>query len=115
VGAGQAKVVIDGQDQGANGQVVCSAAAGTVNVAIGQAGSGYTVVMTDANPPEVHSVALGNVKGVGLAYQQGMSQGNAEATKTGNTYKVTGNASGLDTSQGMQMVTKPFEIDATCP
>jgi lipoprotein LpqH len=115
VGAGQAKVTIDGQDQNASGQVVCTSAAGTLNIAIGQAGSGYTVVMTDSNTPDVHSVALGNAKGVALAYQQGMGQGNAEATKTGNAYKITGNVTGMDTTQGMQMVTKPFEIDVTCP
>jgi ipoprotein LpqH len=114
-GASQAKVVIDGQDQNATGQVVCTKAAGNVNIAIGQAGSGYTVVVTDANPAEVHSVALGSLKGVALAYQQGISQGDAEATKTGNAFQITGSATGMDSSQGMQMVTKPFEIDVTCP
>mgnify|MGYP001551097788 CR=1 FL=1 len=56
---------------------------------------------------------LGNVNGVTLQYAQG-GQGNASATKDGNTYKVTGNATGVDMANPMQQVNKPFEIDATC-
>jgi ipoprotein LpqH len=43
-----------------------------------------------------------------------MGQGSAVATKNGNSYKITGTGTGIDTYAGMQLVTKPFEIDVTC-
>jgi lipoprotein LpqH len=108
-------VTIDGQDQNVQGSVVCSTMAGTVNIAVGAATTGIAAVLTDANPPQVKSVGLGNVNGVTLGYQSGVNQGNAEATKDGNTYKITGTATGVDMSNPLQPVNKPFEIDATCP
>ena len=114
-GTGQAKVTIDGQDQNIQGQVVCTTMGGNENIAIGEATTGIAAVLSDANPPEVKSVGLGNVNGVTLGYQSGVNQGNAEATKDGNTYKITGTATGVDMSNPLQPVNKPFEIDVTCP
>ena len=71
-------------------------------------------MLTDANPPEVKSVGLGNVNGVTLAYAAGAGQGNASATKNGNSYKITGTATGVDMANPAQPVNKPFEIDVTC-
>jgi ipoprotein LpqH len=115
------KVLIDGHDQSVKGTVACTTAAGTVNIAIGgsTAGAGGTptgigAVLTDANPPVVKSVALGNVNGVSLGV--GGTSGSATATKDGNSYKITGTASGADMSNPMAgPVSKPFEIDVTCP
>lgn len=115
------KVLVDGQDQNVKGSVACTSTAGTVNIAIGGttsgAGSvptGIGAVLTDANPPVVKSVALGNVNGVSLGV--GGTTGKAQATKDGNTYKITGTASGADMSNPMAgPVNKPFEIDVTCP
>jgi ipoprotein LpqH len=113
------KVVIDGKDQNVKGHVVCANAAGSVNIAIGGpagpgAGTGIGAVLTDANPPAVTSVALGNVNGVALGV--GGTTGSAKATKDGNSYKITGTASGADLTNPMAgPVTKPFEIDVTCP
>ncbi len=77
-------------------------------------GTGIGAVLTDANPPVVISVALGNVNGVALGV--GGTTGSAKATKDGNSYKITGTASGADLSNPMAgPVTKPFEIDVTCP
>ena len=94
-------------------------AAGTVNIAIG-GGSGSSgvptgigAVLTDANPPVVKSVALGNVNGVTLGV--GGTSGKADATKDGSKYKVSGTATGVDMANPMQPVNKPFEIDVTCP
>jgi ipoprotein LpqH len=118
--ASNTKVLIDGQDQNVKGQVACATTAGSVNIAIGGptggagAGTGIGAVLTDANPPAVTSVALGNVNGVALGV--GGTTGSAKATKDGNTYKITGTASGADLSNPMAgPVTKPFEIDVTCP
>lgn len=120
-GASNTKVLIDGQDQNVKGQVACTTTAGTVNIAIGGATPGATgaptgigAVLTDASPPVVKSVALGNVNGVSLGV--GGTSGSAKATKDGNSYKITGTASGVDMSNPMAgPVNKPFEIDVTCP
>jgi lipoprotein LpqH len=109
------KVLIDGQDQNVKGHVVCSTTAGAVVIAIGGAATGVGAKLSDGNPPRVQSVGLGNVNGVALGYQSGVGQGNAQATKDGNTYKITGTATGVDMSNPMQPLTKPFEIDVTCP
>ena len=47
------------------------------------------------------SVGLGNVNGVTLAYTSGTGQGNASATKNGNSYKITGTAIGVDMANPM--------------
>jgi lipoprotein LpqH len=120
-GASNTKVLIDGQDQNVKGQVACATTAGSVNIAIGGpsagaagGGTGIGAVLTDANPPAVTSVALGNVNGVALGV--GGSTGSAKATKDGKSYKITGTASGADLSNPLGgPVTKPFEIDVTCP
>jgi ipoprotein LpqH len=114
-GTGQAKVTIDGQDQNVSGTVVCTTMGGNVNLAIGEATTGIAAVLSDASPPEVKSVALGNVNGVTLGYQSGVNQGNAEATKDGQKYTIKGTATGVDMANPLQPVNKPFEIDVTCP
>lgn len=113
-GASNSKVLIDGQDQSITGTVSCLTAGGTVNIAIGGAATGIAAVLSDTNPPEVKSVGLGNVNGVTLGYTPGTGQGNAEATKDGSSYKITGTATGIDMANPMQPVNKPFEIDVTC-
>ena len=119
-GASNTKVLVDGKDQNVKGQVACTTAAGTVNIAIG-GGSGSSgvptgigAVLTDANPPVVKSVALGNVNGVSLGV--GGTTGKANATKDGSTYKISGTASGMDMSNPMAgPVNKSFELDVACP
>ena len=119
-GASNTKVLVDGKDQNVKGQVACTTAAGTVNIAIG-GGSGSSgvptgigAVLTDANPPSVKSVALGNVNGVTLGV--GGTSGKASATKDGSTYKISGTASGVDMSNPMAgPVNKSFELDIACP
>lgn len=114
-GASHTKVLIDGKDQNVSGTISCVTTGGTVNIAIGEQATGIAAVLSDANPPEVTSVALGNVNGVTLGYTAGSGQGKAEATRDGDSYKITGEATGIDTTNPMQVVKKPFEIDVTCP
>jgi ipoprotein LpqH len=113
--AAAAKVTIDGKDQNVSGTVACTSMAGNVNIAVGGASTGIGAVLTDANPPAVKSVGLGNVNGVTLGYTPGTGQGNASATKDGSKYKISGTATGVDMANPMQPVNKPFEIDVTCP
>jgi ipoprotein LpqH len=117
-GASNTKVIVDGKDQNITGTVACTKAAGTVNIAIsggsGGAATGIGAVLSDATPPVVKSVALGNVNGVTLGV--GGTTGKADAKKDGSAYKITGTASGVDMSNPMGgPVNKSFELDVTCP
>lgn len=114
-GAGSAKVTIDGQAQNVQGQVVCATTGGNLNIAIGEAMTGIAAVLS-ADASTVQSVGLGNVNGVTLGYTAGVPGGaSATATKDGNTYKISGTATGVDMANPLQPVTKPFEIEVTCP
>ena len=72
-------------------------------------------MLSDGKSPQVESVGLGNVNGAALGYPAGTGQGNAQATRDGSKYKISGSASGVNISDPMRPVTKPFEIDVTCP
>jgi ipoprotein LpqH len=86
----------------------------TMNIAIGQSGTGIAAVLGGGDSPTVTSVALGNVGGVALAVAPGV--GDATATKDGSTYTIKGNATGADMKNPMAgMVTKPFELVVVCP
>ena len=111
-GAAAPTVTIDGKNQNVTGSVVCTSVSGNTTIAIGGAATGISAVLTGDN--QVKSVGLGNVNGVTLAYAAGSGQGSASATKNGNTYKITGNATGVDMANPTQPVNKPFEIDVTC-
>lgn len=113
-GASTAKVTIDGKPKEMAGQVVCSSMGGNMNIAIGQQGTGVAVVMAE-DASKVSSVGLGNIDGVVLGFQDGAPGGNASATRADKTYTITGTATGVDMANPMQPMTKPFEIEVTCP
>ena len=113
-GSGTTKVTIDGQDQAVEGNVVCAAMGGNVNIAIGEAMTGIAAVVSEGDAPTVSSVALGNVDGVSLGFTQGAG-GEATAEKNGNTYTISGTATGVDMANPMTPVNKPFTIEVTCP
>jgi lipoprotein LpqH len=75
------------------------------------------VDLSDANPPEVKAVHIDTLaaNGMTFAYESGSNQGNANVTKGGNTYTITGTATGGVASDTTQQVSKSFEIDVTCP
>ena len=70
-------------------------------------------MLTDANPPAVKSVRLGNVNGVTLRTRRA-ARATPRRPRTATRYKITGTATGVDMANPMQPVNKPFEIDATC-
>ena len=77
-------------------------------------------MVSNDNPPIVHSVGLGSVNGISLGFSDAApnNQGaNAGAAVSGKSYAIKGTASGIDTSNPQQPkpVTKQFEIDVTCP
>lgn len=110
------KVVIDGQTQQVAGPVSCTQAGGSINIGIGDPTNGIGAVISTANPPVVQAVGLGNLTGVTLGYSAGASnQGNVQATKSGNSYTIKGTATGVNAANPQQALTKPFEMDVTCP
>ena len=92
---------------------------GVITIGIGDATAGVGAVISNDNPPIVHSVGLGNVNGVALGFSDAApNQGsNAGAAVNGKSYAIKGTATGTDMSnpQQPQTVTKPFELDVTCP
>jgi ipoprotein LpqH len=114
--AGGTKVVIDGQNQSVTGQVSCTQVNGNTSIGIGDPTTGIGAVVSSADPPVVQAVGLGNLTGVTLGYSAGApNQGNAQATKSGNSYTIKGTATGATTATPPQTVTKSFEMDVTCP
>lgn len=113
------QVIVDGQQQNITGQVTCTSANGNTNIGIGDATAGIGAVVSDDNPPIVHSVGLGAVNGVTLGFSDAAPNqgGNAGAAVSGKSYAIKGTASGIDMSnpQQPQQVTKSFEMDVTCP
>jgi lipoprotein LpqH len=117
---GSTEVKVEGQDLAAVDlkTVTCVKSGGKINVASGTAGGqgGLGVVMTDASPPTVDSVAL-VVDGNALAVSQmgGMKNGSADVAVDGSTYTITGEAQGADMKNPMAgMITKKFEIKVSC-
>ncbi len=109
---GETKVIIGGQPQNVSGPVVCSTTAGKFSIAVGDMLTGI-IVGLEQDGSAVHNAGLGTVDGVVLSFTEGVPGNSATATKSGNFYKITGTASGVDNA-GNQ-VSKPFEVDVTCP
>ena len=84
-----------------------------VNLAIG-------AVISNDNPPIVHAVGTGQRRrhNPGLfGCRKRSRKGNAGAAVSGKSYQIKGTASGADVSNPQQPkpITKPFELDVTCP
>jgi lipoprotein LpqH len=113
------QVIVDGQGQNVTGQVTCNSANGVTTIGIGDATAGLGAVVSNDNPPIVHSVGLGSVNGVTLGFSDAAPNqaNNAGAAVNGKSYAIKGTASGTDMSNPNQPqpVTKPFEMDVTCP
>ena len=109
---GEAKVSVDGRPQNVSGPVVCATNNGKFSVAIGEAITGV-IVGLEPDASVVHDVGLGTIDGVVLSVTEGVPGISAGATKNGNSYHITGTATGMD-NVGLQ-VSKSFTIDATCP
>lgn len=112
--AAPATVIVDGQALPIRFSATCAKAGGDISISV-DASQGIAVVLTDTNPPQVKAVSLGTINGLTLAYSGGVGHDGAVVTEDGNTFKISGTAAGVDTSHGVQVVKKPFEIDVTCP
>jgi lipoprotein LpqH len=113
------QVIVDGKNQNVSGAVTCTPAGDNINIGIGDAAAGIGAVISNGNPPIVHAVGLGSINGITLGYSdaaQGQG-GDAGAAVNGKSYQIKGTATGADMSnpQEPKQVTKPFELDVTCP
>lgn len=117
---GSTTVTVEGQDLAGLDldTVTCVKAGGKINVASGAIGGqqGLGVVMTDEATPKVESVGLvvdGNA--LAVASMGGASTGSADVSVDGNTYTITGEATGADMANPMAgMISKKFEITVSC-
>ncbi|RUP03222.1 MAG: hypothetical protein EKK34_20295 [Mycobacterium sp.] len=110
--AGETKVIIGGLPQPVSGAVVCETNQGRFSIAIGDMMTGV-IVGLEQDASAVRSAGLGTVDGVVLSFTEGAPGNSAKATKNGNSYQITGTATGVDNAG--QQVSKTFEVDATCP
>ncbi|OBG99823.1 MULTISPECIES: lipoprotein LpqH [unclassified Mycobacterium] len=113
------QVIVDGQNQNVTGQVTCNTANGVLTIGVGDPTAGLGAVLSTDNPPIVHSVGLGSVNGIALGFSDAAPNqaSNAGAAVNGKSYAIKGTATGTDMSNPNQpqQVTKPFEMDVTCP
>lgn len=105
-------VTVGGQALPVSGPVECSTHDGRFSIAIGDVITGV-IVGLEPDGSVVHNAGLGTVNGVVMSFTEGAPGNNATATKNGNTYHISGTASGVDNA-GVQ-VNQPFTVDATCP
>ncbi|MBI3215079.1 MAG: lipoprotein LpqH [Mycobacterium sp.] len=110
--AGAAKVTVGGVAQPATGPVVCSTTEGKFSITVGEPGAGV-VIGLEGDGSAVHHIEFGTVDGVDLRFTEGVPDNTAGAVKDGKHYDITGSATGTDPAGAP--VTKPFEIDVTCP
>ena len=118
--AGGTEVKVDGGDLAGldKNSVTCVKQAGKITVASGAINGqqGLGVVMSDAEPPVVESLGIvvdGNA--LAVSNMMGVKSGSAEVKVDGDTYTITGEATGADIKNPMAgVITKPFTITVTC-
>lgn len=117
---GDATVTIDGKPlEMTSKTVVCNQTGGKVVIGIGDTNvagtAGVGATLTAGDNPQVETVGLGASNGQALGWAKGVPGGDATATKSGNTYTITGNVTGIDMSNPTTPAKKSFEIKVTCP
>ncbi|MDT5218283.1 MAG: ipoprotein LpqH [Mycobacterium sp.] len=112
-------VIVDGKNLNVSGAVTCSPSGENTNIGIGDAANGIGAVVSNGTPPIVHAVGLGSVNGIVLGFSDAAANQatNAGAAVKDKTYAIKGTASGVDMTNPdqPQPVTKPFELNVTCP
>ncbi|MGA5545932.1 lipoprotein LpqH [Mycobacterium sp. NPDC051198] len=117
---GNTQVKVDGADLAGLdlNSVSCVKQGGKINIGSAAIGGqqGLGVVMTDEATPKVESLGL-VFDGSALAVSEamGVKVGSAEVKVDGDTYTITGEASGADMKNPMAgMISKPFTITVSC-
>jgi Mycobacterium 19 kDa lipoprotein antigen/Protein of unknown function (DUF2510) len=115
------KITVNGQDVPVNGSVHCSVQYTGFIIAAGHDRSSIYVQLDSDPPTVVDSVKITDASGAVYyreAHETGLTGGDAQVTKSNETYKITGHLpltkliGGGDDSQGQ---IEPFEIDVVCP
>jgi lipoprotein LpqH len=112
VAPGPASMTVGGQPANLTGPVDCATTDGKFAIVVGDPVTGV-IVGLEPDASAVHNVGIGTFNGAVLAFTEGAPGNEAAATKKGNTYTITGTATG--TNSAHVAVSKPFEIRATCP
>ena len=97
----------------------CPGRENIIDIKIGDPNAGIGATVTQGDNPVVNVVTVGTFDGVSLGYLRGVDPSSkADVTKHGNTYKISGVASGrdlTDVSHPGPVVSKQFDMTATCP
>lgn len=101
-------LTVGGEPVDIRGPVVCKSTYGRSSIAAGNSALRIFVDL-EQDASVVHDVYLGNVDGVEL------SSPGATAIRDGNTYTISGTASGLNDAEPPAPITEPFEVKVTCP
>ncbi|EFG78396.1 lipoprotein LpqH family protein [Mycobacterium parascrofulaceum ATCC BAA-614] len=81
---------------------------------IGSDQDGIAVTTTAGESPTLDSLVLGSFDGIPFGWHTTDTSSRPTVTKSGQTYKIVGTAVGPDPS-GIGTLSKPFELDFTCP
>ncbi|QKT07960.1 lipoprotein LpqH [Gordonia sp. X0973] len=118
---GEASVTLDGKPMDLGSKTVaCTETNGKTVIAIGDttaAGgtAGVGATLSGGDNPQVETVGLGATNGQALGWARGVPGGDANVTKDGKKYTISGTVTGIDTANPMSPSKKSFEIKVTCP
>lgn len=109
-----ATATIDGQPHKVEGPMACTAFDDDdFVISIGTGLQSVKATLSSGDEPTVSSVHLGDLAGYVLVVSGHSNGGEAKVVKDGKKYTITGTAFGMDTVN--TPVTKPFEVELTCP
>jgi lipoprotein LpqH len=108
-------VTIDGNPVPVSGRPFCAEAGGRLSIGGGNGTNSFAAVLNTADGLDVETVGI-VVGGQTVSMAKG-AIGDAEATKDGSTYTISGNGFSVSdiSNPGSGMSTKPFNLVVTCP
>ncbi|MBI5338997.1 MAG: lipoprotein LpqH [Mycolicibacterium rufum] len=111
--AGTAQVTVNGQDVGTTDAVQCTPAGTMMTISTGDAGSGVSAVVSNADALTVRAVGIRDLGGFTGSYNEGLG-GKAAVTMSGRTYDITGTADGFATDNPSFRTSGTFAIRVSC-
>ncbi|ORA45712.1 hypothetical protein BST22_22885 [Mycolicibacterium chubuense] len=111
--AGTAQVTVNGQDVGTTEAVQCTPAGTMTTISTGDAGSGVSAVVSNADALTVRAVGIRDLGGFTGSYNEGLG-GKAAVTMSGRTYEITGTADGFATDNPSFRTSGTFAIRVSC-